>query len=318
MTTRAAAPALLSYRPWRGALRGPSHGVWAIARVSFLMLARRKLFWAIYGFSAMIFLFFFYGQYLQFWIRSQLGEDDVRLGSGLVGIRIKPADLLKLLQNALHLDGTGYTYRNFFSFEGQIVIIVLALAGSILIGNDFRFGSLPFYLSKPLHRWHYLLGKFLGVAIFVNLLTTLPASLLFVEYGMIDTWRYYLEHIDLLIGICGYGAVLSIVLGLALLATACWVRRTVPMIMVWTGLFLFARIMADILVFRLGLHPRWRLIDLWNDMYLIGNWCLDMPHYTIRPRNQPEYWEAAVVLTLVSAACAIFLNRRIRAVEVVA
>jgi ABC-type transport system involved in multi-copper enzyme maturation permease subunit len=318
MTTRAAAPALLSYRPWRGTLLGPAHGVWAIARVSFLMLVRRKLFWALYGFSAMIFLFFFYGQYLQFWIGTQLGEQNLRLGSGLVGIQVKPEELLKILQTALHLDGTGYTYRNFFSFESQIVIIVLALAGSILIGNDFRFGSLPFYLSKPLHRWHYLLGKFLGVAIFVNLLTTLPAGLLFLEYGMIDTWQYYIDRLDLLIGILGYGTILSVVLGLTLLATATWVRRTVPMIMVWSGLFLFTRILADILVYRLRLNPAWRLIDLWHDMYLAGNWCLQMPHYTIRPYNQPEYWQAGLALIAVCAGCIVYLNRRIHAVEVVA
>ena len=50
MTTRAAAPALLSYRPWRGTLLGPSHGVWAIARVSFLMLIRRKALTQVIGF----------------------------------------------------------------------------------------------------------------------------------------------------------------------------------------------------------------------------------------------------------------------------
>ncbi len=316
MTTRAA-PALLSYRPWRGQLRGPSHGVWAIARVSFLMLARRKLFWALYGFSAMIFLFFFYGQYLQFWIRTQLGNEDLRLGSGLVGIRMKPEDLLKILQTALHLDGSGYTYRNFFSFESQIVIIVLALAGSILIGNDFRFGSLPFYLSKPLHRWHYLLGKFLAVAAFVSLLTTLPACALFIEYGMIDTWQYYFDRADLLIGILGYGFVLCVVLGLTLLATATWVRRTVPMIMVWSGLFLLTRIVGDMLVYALRMNPAWRLIDLWHDMYLVGNWCLGMPHATIRPAGQPEYWQAGATLLAVCACCLVYLNRRIHAVEVV-
>ena len=51
-------------------------------------------------------------------------------------------------------------------------MIVLALAGAVLVGNDFRFGSLPFYLSKPLGRWHYVLGKCLAVAVFVNLMTT--------------------------------------------------------------------------------------------------------------------------------------------------
>ena len=317
MMPRSAAPVLLAYRPWRGQLRGPLHGTWAIARTSLTMLLRRKLFWALYALSAMIFLFFFYGQYLQTWIGTQLGEQNIRLGSGIVGLTVRPKDLLDLLKTALHLDGSGYTYRTFMSFEGNIVMIVLALAGSILVGNDFRFGSLPFYLSKPLHRWHYLGGKFLAIGVFVNLMTAIPAAALFVEYGLLDSWRYYEENWRLLLGIAGYGAVLTVCLGLLLLATASMLRRTVPMIMVWTALFLFARLLGELLVFGLHMNPRWRLIDLWNDMYLVGNWCLRMPHYTIRPSPQPQSWEAAVTLAGVCVACVVYLNRRIQAVEVV-
>jgi ABC-2 type transport system permease protein len=317
MTTRAAPPVLLTYRPWRGQLLGPWHGVWAIARTSLLMLLRRKLFWALYALSAMIFLFFFYGQYLQSWIGSQLNEQQLRLGSGIVGITVKPSDLLELLKNALHLNGSGYTYRSFISFESQIVMIVLALTGSVLIGNDFRFGSLPFFLSKPMHRWHYLGGKFLAVAVLINLMTTIPAVLLFVEYGMINTWDYYVDEWQLLAGILGYGAVLTVCLGTLLLATACWLRRIVPMIMVWTGIFVFARLLGDLLVFGLGLDASWRLLDIWNDIYLLGNWCLRMPHGSIRPQMQPEFWQAAVVLVAVCSACVIYLHRRIHAVEVV-
>jgi ABC-2 type transport system permease protein len=317
MTTRAAAPVLLTYRPWRGQLHGPWHGMWAIARTSLLMLLRRKLFWALYALSAMIFLFYFYGQYLQSWIAMQLNEQELRLGSGLVGFTVKPKDLLEVLKTALRLDGSGYTYRSFISFECQIVMIVQALAGSILIGNDFRFGSIPFYLSKPLHRWHYLGGKFLAVAVLINLMTTLPCLILFVEYGMINTWDYYIDHWRLLAGILGYGAVLTVCLGLLLLATACGLRRIVPMIMAWTGLFVFARLLGDGLVYGLGLDASWRLVDLWNDIFLVGNWCLGMPHSTLRPQPQPEYWEAGLTLIAVCAGCVVYLHRRIQAVEVV-
>ena len=74
-------------------------------------------------------------------------------------------------------------------FQGYMVMIVLALAGSILVGNDLRFGSLPFYLSKPLSRRHYLLGKAVAVGVFINLMTTLPALMLFIQYGLLDSWR---------------------------------------------------------------------------------------------------------------------------------
>ena len=40
---------------------------WPIARASLTMLFRRKLFWAIYALAVMVFLLFFFGQYLLFW-----------------------------------------------------------------------------------------------------------------------------------------------------------------------------------------------------------------------------------------------------------
>lgn len=311
--TRSAAPVLLSYRPWRGTLRGPAWGVLAIARTSILMLARRKIFWALFGLSMMIFAFFFYGQYLQTWISSQLSQEEIRVGV-TAQTPLRPAELFKFLKTALHLDGSGYLFGNFIWFEGHVVMIVLALAGSVLVGNDFHHGSLPFYLSKPLNRWHYVAGKWLAVATTINLMTTVPAIALYVEYGLIDTWTYYYEQIGLLLGVLAYGLILSVVLGLLLLATAVWLRRTVPLVMVWAAIFVFLRLAANMTV---RFHPRWRLLDLWNNLYLVGNWCMQMPHDSIRPPSQPAYWEAGAVLAAVSAVCILYLSRRIQAVEIV-
>ena len=65
-------------------------------------------------------------------------------------------------------------------------MIVLALAGSVLVGNDFRFGSLPFYLSKPLGRWHYVLGKCLAVGGVRQPDDDAAGAGAVVEYGLLD------------------------------------------------------------------------------------------------------------------------------------
>jgi ABC-2 type transport system permease protein len=309
---------LLRYRPWRGQFRGPARGVWAIARVGLGLLLRRKLFWALYGLSLMIFLFFFYGQYLQVFLEQRVTDENVRVG-GLFPQNLRPELVMKRLRDALQLNGSADTYANFIWFEGFIVMMVLALVGSVLVGNDFQHGSLPFYLSKPIHRWHYVLGKCLAVAVFVNLMTTLPAVLLFFEYGFIEEWSYYWDNLRLLGGILAYGAVLTVTLSLLLVATASWVRRTVPMVMIWTTLFVLGRIMQRWLVDGLKLPESWRLVDLWNDMYLVGQWALGTPLEAIRPTSQvqPPYWQAAVTLGVVWVACLLYLRKRIRAVEVV-
>jgi ABC-type transport system involved in multi-copper enzyme maturation permease subunit len=312
--SRAGAPELLHYRPWQGTFHRPAASVWPIARIALGMIFRRRLFWGLYGLSMLIFLLFFFGQYLLAWAQSQTMESDVAVGG--FG-RANPRDLINLFRRFLKLDGSGDTYRNFFWYQGYMVMIVLALAGSVLIGNDLRFGTLPYYLSKPLSRWHYLLGKGLAVAVFINLMTTVPAVVLFVQYGVLESWDYFFDQFHLLVGILGYGLILTVSLTLILLASATWLRRTVPLIMTWTTLFFFCRLLAGALVDGLHFDAHWRLIDLWNNTSLVGNACLRMDPYKIYPQPQPDWYPAILVLGGVSLSCLTYLILRIRAVEIV-
>jgi ABC-type transport system involved in multi-copper enzyme maturation permease subunit len=304
---------ILHYRPWRGSFHGPWLSVWPIARISLGMIFRRKLFWFVYALGLCIFLLFFFGQYLLAYIETQAAESNV----SILGFRDNPQNLIRFLRGILKLDGSADTYANFFWYQGYIVMVVLAMAGSILVGNDFHFGSLPFFLSKPLSRWHYLLGKALAVAVFINLMTTAPALVLFIQYGFLDSWSYYWDSRHLLAGILGYGMALTVSLSLLLVATSSWLRRTVPLIMVWTIVLFFFRLMSRVLVDGLHYDARWRLIDLWNSLYLVGCRCLGMDHEQVRPRPQPVWYEAVLVLGVACLVCVSYLNLRTRAVEIV-
>ena len=304
---------LLRYRPWRGELRGPLVAAAAMARVSLRLMFRRWQLWGLFALGLLVFSFFFYAQYLVVWITTQLTTETVRFA----GIPVTVGDLTKFL-NRLSLNGSDHTFGNFIWFQGYVLVIVLALAGSVLVGNDFFHGSLPFYLSKPIGRWHYVLGKCLAIGAFVNLMTTLPAILLWVEAGLLYDWKtYYGNNLHLLAGVLGYGLVLTVTLSLMVVATAVWVRRTVPMVMVWMGVFGLLRLMAAWLVDGLRYDPKWRLIDLWNDLYLVGLWCLRVDPATIRPQPVPEFGEAALVVGGVCAASLLYLRKRVQAVEVV-
>jgi ABC-2 type transport system permease protein len=373
-------PELLTYRPWRGTLRGQSPSgplgwllapvrtvetAWPVARTSLELIFRRKLFWGLYALAMLAFLLFFFGQYLGAFARAQVGTTEVRIAGNL---KLPAEDLVNAFRRVLKMDGTGEEYRNYFSFQAYMVMIILALAGSVLIGNDLRFGSLAFYLSKPLSRWHYLLGKGIALAVFINLLTTLPALVLFVQFGFVEpghsggvwsfpylgaiavalvligwvwtgrlsrvglgaavtitaaelavlmTGNYFRFNYHLAFGILGYGAILTVTLTLAILAASAWLQKTVPLVIFWTGLLFFCRLLTEELVGALHFDPRWRLLDLWNCAALLGNYCLQIEPSQIRPAPQPAWYEAAFVLGSVCILCTTYLILRIRAVEIV-
>ncbi|HMF16890.1 MAG TPA: ABC transporter permease subunit [Gemmataceae bacterium] len=330
---------LLHYREWHGQFRRSGWSLWPIARVALATIFRRRLFWVLYGLSLLIFLMFFFGSLLLDWLEAQIPVTPIKVGNW----QPDPERMAQLVRNGLRiLNGSQETFAYFFIYQGSMVMIVLALAGSVLVGNDFTHRSLPFYLSKPLSRWHYIGGKCLAVAAIVFMLTTLPALVLFAQHGLGD-W-HFLVNPDfftqdggrgpagwlLLAGIFGFGLVLACFLSVLLVAAASWMRRTMPLIMFWTTLFLFFRLLAGILVNGLQYDARWRLLDLWNDLCLVGVTCLgyDKPPGFL-PSPQPAVWEiiggfginaagqAGLVLLGVCILCLIYLNLRTRAVEVI-
>ncbi len=99
-------------------------------------------------------------------------------------------------------------YVAFMYRQSIVVMILLAFSGSLLVGHDFRFRSLPFYLSRRIDRRHYIVGKLLAVSTLIAMLTILPALLLFIEYGMFTgSLDYWTRNWQIPISVLGYGAV---------------------------------------------------------------------------------------------------------------
>ena len=100
MTATATTPApsaggthMLSYRPYRGKLRGPLGGSWAIARAALATMFRRKLFWVLYAACLFIFMFFFFGQYIASWLQTQSTSEPVPLFSG-TNVKVNTSELI--------------------------------------------------------------------------------------------------------------------------------------------------------------------------------------------------------------------------------
>ena len=175
-----------------------------------------------------------------------------------------------------------------------------------------------------------IIGKCLAVGILVHLLTTVPALALFAQHGMSD-FAYFVRpdyftaagtgrgpaSWPLILGIVGYGMVLAVALSIMLVAAASWLRRTMPLILTWVSLFLFLRILANVLVDGLKYDGRWRLLDCWNDLGLLGQACLGFEHQHLSAQPQPTFLEAGLVVMGVCVACLILLKMRTRDVPIV-
>jgi hypothetical protein len=318
---------LLHYRAWRGGFRSSWWGVWPIARTALGQLFRRRLFWVLFAAGMLLFLMFFFGSFLLDWAEGQLTTAPIQIGK----LKADPERVAKFFRQGMRiLNGSQDTFAYFFVYQGGMVMIVLALAGAVLVGNDHTQRSLPFYLAKPIHPWQYLLGKMLAVGVVVNLMTTAPALGLYLQHGFDDL--QYLTNVNffvennlgrgpagwrLFVGLLGFALIMTVFLSIVLVAAASWARRTVPLVMVWTSVFMFLRLVSGILVDGLQYGAGWRLLDLWNSMCILGFGCLGFERRHIWPAPQPPFWAAALTLLGVCILCLMYLNRRTRSVEIV-
>lgn len=281
------------YRPWEGHVGSPWWACLPMVRVSLRLIFRRWTFWLLIALGLLTFLFNFALIYMKAVLSSQNEE-------------------LAQFLDAYQVTGTGRAYFDFMVAQASITALLLAFAGSTLVGSDYQHGGLVFYLSRRVDRRHYIAGKLLSIMAVVLLITTLPAVLLFLEYGMLTTSLvYFRENGRILLGILGYGAVLAIVQSCLLFAVATVVSRTVPLVMTWLGLFVLLEALARALL-RINENRQWLLMAIWDDMQLLGRWCFGLSY-----RSLPTPISALAVLIAVCVVSLIVIWRRVRAVEVV-
>jgi len=285
------------YREWSGRLRPSWLACWPIARTGLLLVLRRKMFWLLLGLALLNFLFAFATIYLKGQVASQ--------NPGLARF------VDRILSS---VTGTGETYRDFMFAQGTVTMLLLAFAGAMLVGDDMRQGGLTFYLSRRVGRWHYVIGKLLSIGLLVSLTTTVPALILFVQYGLLtDSTHYFRENLGILRGILGYGLILSVTLSLLLFAMASWLQKTVPLVMSWACLFVMVPALAGLL--RRAFDDRnWQLLMLWRDIRLLGTWCFGGID---SDREVQLLLPAAVIVLLVCVLSLIAIIPRVRAVRVV-
>jgi len=282
------------YRPWTGQLRSPWWSVLALVRVALSLIIRRWLFWILLGLGLMNFLYHFAFIYLK------------------ATIVVQNRDFARFM-DSFKLTGTGQAYLNFMHLQAAIAALLLAFAGSLLIGADSRHGGMIFYLSRSMNRVHYIVGKFLSIAAVVTLITTVPALILYLEYGFLSSsFDYFTENWRIGVGIIGFGLVLATVQSLMLFAVAVWVPRTVPLAMTWLGLFVLLTALGRALREMAG-DRRWLLLAIWEDMLRVGHWA-----FGSLPDNRiPTGTDTVIVLTGVCLISLALIIYRVKAVEVV-
>lgn len=285
-----------SYRHLERPLREPRLRWLVIARLGIAERLARRWFDALLVVAFLPFLYYTVRLFLELRLPDILGENMRQGDQFLEYLAISPASFMQLLKTQM-----------IFAF------LVTIFAGSGLVSGDLRTRALPLYMSKPITRLDYVLGKFLVCAFFVGLVTLVPAELLlFLKAVTSENLSFLWENPLLPARIALSSAAIMSVMSILMLAMSSLSRSAWLPGLGFAILYLFSRAFSGLLRLMLRSHEP-VLLSLRDNLARVTEGVFGTP-----PAVGPHWILSGVMLALLVAVSAAVLHVRIRGVEVVA
>ena len=139
-------------------------------------------------------------------------------------------------------------FRQFFEVQLFFPMILVLLAGPDLISQDLRFNAIPLYLSRPVRRFEYFLGKLAVIAAFLSAVTIGPVLLAFaVGYAFSLDPRVVVDTARVLAASLAFGAIVVVSAGLLMLAFSSLSRNSRYVGALWLGFWFISSMTSGVL-----------------------------------------------------------------------
>ncbi len=207
---------------------------------------------------------------------------------------------------------TAATFRDFVSQQGLFAFFITIYVGAGLIANDRRANALQIYLSKPISRTEYIVGKLATLLFFLLGVTLLPCVLLLllqVSFAAnIDILR---AHTFLPASIVLSTLLMSLVMSCTMLALSSLSNSPRYVAILYTGAIFFTSAIFGFLTAITG-GTRMAWIAITSNVGQVTD---------VLFRQPPSYdspWQISLIVLLALLALSVsVLERRVKGVEVV-
>jgi ABC-type transport system involved in multi-copper enzyme maturation permease subunit len=216
-------------------------------------------------------------------------------------------------QQASFLAATPQVFREFLGWQSIFVFFVTILIGAPLIADDRQTNALQIYLSKPLTRFEYVVGKLAVLAAFLTFVTWLPAMvLLFLQTMFSGSTQFLRDNLYLVPAITLFCLLQVLVSALTVLALSSLSKSRRFVSILYAAIILFSQAIQQALVRTTGSRT-WALISPGETLDVIGDRVFRVATTTA---TVPVGAAIAVIVALVVTSIVV-LERRVRGVEVV-
>jgi ABC-type transport system involved in multi-copper enzyme maturation permease subunit len=203
-------------------------------------------------------------------------------------------------------------FMQFIEHQGAFIFFVTVFVGSGLIANDRRANALQIYLSKPLLRMEYIVGKLAILGSFLLFITVVPAFLLLaLQVGFAGNVDFVRANLHVIPAITLASLLRVVVSTFTMLALSSLSKSTRYVAILYAGAIFFTESVFGVLYVVTG-SSRVAWVSISGNMENITD---------VMFRQTPRYETPAMVSVLVLlgllVVAASVLERRVRGVEIV-
>jgi ABC-type transport system involved in multi-copper enzyme maturation permease subunit len=203
------------------------------------------------------------------------------------------------------------TFHGFLTQQRLFVFFITIYAGAGLIASDRQANALQLYLSKPITRHDYILGKLATLAAFLIAVTWVPAMmLLMLQVLFSGSLEFVSTHPRLVPAITITSALQVALASMMMLALSSLSRSRRFAAMLYALVTIFAGTIERVLQTATG-AAGWVLLSPQNTLLVITD-----ALFGIEPEIPVTI--ALIAIVTLMAVCVAVLERRVRAVDVVA
>jgi ABC-2 type transport system permease protein len=207
---------------------------------------------------------------------------------------------------------TAQRFREFLGTQDIFVFFITIWVGAGLVANDKRANALQIYLSKPLTRTEYIIGKLVILSAFLLLVTWVPAILLLLlQLAFSGSFTFLRQNLYLFPAVTVFSCLQVLTSAFTILALSSLSKSSRYVAILYAGAYLFSHAVYGVIYAITG-STKLSWLSLPGNLNQIGD---------IVFRVQPRYSTPAVVSVLAMAVViglSIWvLERRVRGVEVV-
>jgi ABC-2 type transport system permease protein len=205
------------------------------------------------------------------------------------------------------------TFRKFLEQQQTFVFFVTVYVGAGLIANDRRANALQIYLSKPLTRAEYILGKLVILMTFLTLVTWLPAiMLLIVQIVFAGNFTFFSNNVFLFPAITLFAFIEVLLASSAMLALSSLSNSSRYVAILYAAVIFFTQAVYGVL-YAVTRSTAFSWLSFSANLAQMGDLIFRQPLEYDTP------WPVSLLMiVLLIGLSGLILERRVRGVEVVA